>query len=280
MTFAVAQAGVQTGSQHSGGVAGTVYHLVGVYDGATVRLYRDKIASSPGALVGAVIDTGVPLSVGTAGDCVVEDLRIYSRVLSAAEIAEHYDGIFRDESGLVGHWPFDDGIGTTATDVTLNANHGTLANGASWVADLMPEKRIRLAAAASSVPNAYVGMQVRITGGTGAGQQRTIQSYDGASKVACVDIAWDTTPDSTSVYDIDDSVNVAPDPVGPFTFRMDVMSIDKGEQATITLSAEDRRAGADRPRIRRYTDEDHQLDYPGDRFFDMVPELQDREILF
>lgn len=34
--------------------------------------------------------------------------------------------------GLVGHWTFDDGSGTTATDSSGNGNNGTLVNGATW----------------------------------------------------------------------------------------------------------------------------------------------------
>jgi hypothetical protein len=35
--------------------------------------------------------------------------------------------------GLVGHWPFEDGAGTTATDVSDNGNSGTLLNGPEWI---------------------------------------------------------------------------------------------------------------------------------------------------
>ena len=34
--------------------------------------------------------------------------------------------------GLVGHWPFDDGAGSTATDASGNGNNGALQNGATW----------------------------------------------------------------------------------------------------------------------------------------------------
>jgi len=38
------------------------------------------------------------------------------------------------EEGLVGHWTFDEGEGTTAEDSSGNNNHGTLMNGPLWVA--------------------------------------------------------------------------------------------------------------------------------------------------
>jgi hypothetical protein len=37
---------------------------------------------------------------------------------------------------LVAHWPFDDGAGTVATDVTGNGNDGTLNGDPQWVAGI------------------------------------------------------------------------------------------------------------------------------------------------
>lgn len=63
---------------------------------------------------------------------------------------------------------------------------------------------ITLAAGASAIDNdpTYVGHVISINSGTGAGQQRVISSYVGATKVATVSSAWTTTPNSTSNYSI------------------------------------------------------------------------------
>src|SRR3989344_6172261 len=37
-------------------------------------------------------------------------------------------------TGLVGHWKFDEGLGTTANDASGSANTGTLTNGPVWTA--------------------------------------------------------------------------------------------------------------------------------------------------
>jgi len=71
---------------------------------------------------------------------------------------------------------------------------------------------------------------------------------------------------------------VIADPVLTFWGRMDVMDIDLGETATITVSAESRLADWDRPRTRRYTHEDQQLDYPGDLGFEFVPQMVEKEL--
>lgn len=49
---------------------------------------------------------------------------------------------------------------------------------------------ITLAAGASAVDDAYKNMLVRITGGTGSGQERTVSVYNGTTKVANVSPDW------------------------------------------------------------------------------------------
>lgn len=79
---------------------------------------------------------------------------------------------------------------------------------------------LQLLASASAVDNLYSGKSVAITAGTGAGQERSILSYVGATTTVTVDEAWTTAPDSTSVYVI--------------TFgRARVASVTSGATATI-----------------------------------------------
>ena len=59
---------------------------------------------------------------------------------------------------------------------------------------------ITLDASASATNNFYNGSLVTITSGTGAGQTRTIVSYNGNTKNANVDRNWTTAPDNTSVF--------------------------------------------------------------------------------
>jgi len=62
---------------------------------------------------------------------------------------------------------------------------------------------IVLATTASSTDDAYVGMSVQITGGTGSGQDHQRgTAYNGTTKELTVSGAWTTTPDSTSTYRI------------------------------------------------------------------------------
>ena len=58
---------------------------------------------------------------------IIDEVRVYSRVLSPTEIAEHYQGVFKDETGLVGHWSFDKiESNGTVIDKSGQGNTGTL----------------------------------------------------------------------------------------------------------------------------------------------------------
>ena len=68
----------------------------------------------------------------------IDDVRTYSRALTAAEIQALYTnstGVIRkgvSNNGLVGYWKLDDGAGTKAGDSSGNENTGTLT-GSTWV---------------------------------------------------------------------------------------------------------------------------------------------------
>lgn len=68
------------------------------------------------------------------------------------------------------------------------------------------------------------------------------------------------------------------DPVEVFSGRMDTMEIIRGATAEVTLAVESRLADWDRPRIRRYTDEDQQRVYPGDLGLQFVNEMAEKEL--
>lgn len=87
--------------------------------------------------------------------------------------------------------------------------------GYDGVAQAGGTKTITLAATASSVNRFYEGQFVKITAGTGVGQTRRIVSYVGATRVATVNEAWVTVPDSTSVYELGGNANVKVDAYSP-----------------------------------------------------------------
>ncbi len=71
----------------------------------------------------------------------IDDVRIYDRVLSASEIQALYEGDSVSRMGLVGWWLMDEGTGGTVTDYSGNGNTGTIT-GASWVDGRGPQDAI------------------------------------------------------------------------------------------------------------------------------------------
>lgn len=71
------------------------------------------------------------------------------------------------------------------------------------------------------------------------------------------------------------------DPIQLFSGLTDVASIEDGATTcTIAITVESRLIDLERARVRRYTPEDQHIDYPGDKGFDFVTGLQNREFKF
>ena len=112
-------------------------HIVVTRSGSSYKVYYNGIeqstaSGSPGdpAPTTQALRIGADIAgVGANGyfNGTIDEIRIYSRALSSTEISEHYQGVFKDETGLVGHWTFDkveaDG---TVLDKSGQGNTGTL----------------------------------------------------------------------------------------------------------------------------------------------------------
>lgn len=79
---------------------------------------------------------------------------------------------------------------------------------------------------------------------------------------------------------LDENYRLAGDPVGPWRWRMDTMSGEFGKTATVTLNAESRMVEWEKPRTRRYTDEDQRAEYPDDFGCEFVSAAAEKEITF
>lgn len=128
---------------------GSWTHICGTYtSGGSLSIYAN------GRLETSVTPTGtysnvasnfeVASGAGGGGDYFpgkIDEVRIYNRALPVSEIAALYSqgqsdktnssmsqsqGTGRLDSGLNLYWPFDNGSGVTATDVSTNGNNGTL----------------------------------------------------------------------------------------------------------------------------------------------------------
>lgn len=76
----------------------------------------------------------------------------------------------------------------------------------------------------------------------------------------------------TEAYAVNDSPSLI------FNGRLDLMDIEVGTTATITVSAESRYADWDRPRVRRYNSADQAITDPTDKGFEFVPQMVEKTL--
>lgn len=69
-------------------------------------------------------------------------------------------------------------------------------------------------------------------------------------------------------------------PVQMFGGRMDVVTFEIGETITATLTAESRLVDWERPRVRRYTDQDQKRAYPEDKGLEFVQATTEMELVW
>jgi hypothetical protein len=69
----------------------------------------------------------------------IDDFRIWNYLRTEADIqADMNKQLSGLETGLIGYWNFNEGTGTTTFNKTINANHGKLLGGVSWVNSTAP----------------------------------------------------------------------------------------------------------------------------------------------
>ena len=112
----------------------TWYYVVGTFDGSIKKLYINGVLDTSITWNQAIGYTSTVSSIGYLRDPggqyfngIIDEVKIYDRVLSGAEIATEY-------SSQVAYLRLDDGAGTSASDSTGNNNTGTLVNSPSWTA--------------------------------------------------------------------------------------------------------------------------------------------------
>lgn len=134
---------------------------------------------------------------------------------------------------------------------------------------------------------------------TGAGQMLGISSIEETSEIRASAFAVSLSGDVAALMQVnlaaartglpgrvwigffDSAGALVADPFMAFAGRFDVPDlVIGGARATIEVRYESRLIDLDRPRIRRYTHEDHQIDYPGDRGFEYVSSIQDKEVVW
>lgn len=107
------------------------------YDGSVERLYVNGRQVSSHGVTGAIQVTDNPLWIGgnlPYGEHfhgLIDEIRVYSRALSAEEIVADMAKPVGPARGLVAAYPFDAGSGAAAADVSGEGNAGAI-DGAAW----------------------------------------------------------------------------------------------------------------------------------------------------
>ena len=120
-------------------------HIVGVRRGTSLEIWEN------GFLIASTTIPSGPMDVNDAGSfnlnlnagsisAVRDEVRVYNRALSGAEI----------QTGLVGWWRFDEGAGGVAADSSGNGNSGTIYGG-TWVDGKYGEALSSAASSSNSV---------------------------------------------------------------------------------------------------------------------------------
>ncbi|MBI1805536.1 MAG: T9SS type A sorting domain-containing protein [Ignavibacteria bacterium] len=139
-----------------GGISGTKtlddgnwHFLTGVYEGPTtnvLRLYidglQDGLASSstvPNTGTGSNWVIGVFMNGYTSFNGLMDEVSLWNVALNEQEIRDIMNRrLTGSETGLVGYWPFDEGLGDTTTDVSGHGNRGNLVGNPSWILSTAP----------------------------------------------------------------------------------------------------------------------------------------------
>jgi hypothetical protein len=107
---------------------GQWHHVAGVYTGSLLRLYVDGQLDASVSATGTIATNNNNVEIGrNAGasgrefDGSIYDVRVYSRALTHAQVADIY--------GLVGWWKLNETSGTAAADSSGVSRNGTYANG-------------------------------------------------------------------------------------------------------------------------------------------------------
>ncbi len=121
---------------------GVWHHIALTYDGTNQSIYIDGVLKRGPSNIGAIGNSrsnnkiGIGSSPHSSTKRPIEgnigEVRIWDYTRSGTEIADNMNKQMTGaETGLVGYWPLDDGVGNVAEDFAGD-NDGTLINGPFW----------------------------------------------------------------------------------------------------------------------------------------------------
>jgi len=119
-------------------------HLAFTYDGSNIYLYKDGVLISSTPANGTITQTTQSFKIGALDwsgtgfymNGSLDEIRLWNATLSQTTISNwmcaEVTATHPDYNSLAGYWRLNDGVGTIATDLSVNGNNGTLNNNPTW----------------------------------------------------------------------------------------------------------------------------------------------------
>jgi len=121
------------------------HHVAAIKEDDLVKLYIDGVNEKEETIT-VDVDSGLSMRIGFCKDCgtsslqgFVDEVRVWNVARTQFEIqADMHQELTGNEPGLIGYWPFNEGTGNIAFDLSTNNNDGTLHGLVMWVASSAP----------------------------------------------------------------------------------------------------------------------------------------------
>ncbi len=141
LEFWIAGGNGEVSAEWSGFSTNTLYHVVGTYDGATMRLFVNGEEKASASQTGKNnTNNGTFIGAASGGSSAfsgrLDEVAVYERALTAMEVRRHHL-VGQDQFGHplsvlaqapIGYWRLEELSGTTATDSSTVANDGSYNN--------------------------------------------------------------------------------------------------------------------------------------------------------
>ena len=122
------------------------WRMVGIMRDASNKIYyiNNGVLTDTGSVLPGNVNSAVPLKLGKSdynGATIngsIDEVKVFNRALSAAEVSEEYIqtkayvSTAEGDSGLVLYMPFEEASGTATADWSKNTNDGALYNSPAW----------------------------------------------------------------------------------------------------------------------------------------------------
>jgi hypothetical protein len=171
----------------------TWYHVAATFDGTAMRIYLNGVLDCTLNATGSAV-ANAPFSMGRTYEDLrilngsLDEVRVWTRALTAAEILANRCQVPTTATGLAGLWRLNEGTGTTAGDTSPGNHPATLLNmvASDW-STTVPTACATVAATRGGI-DAANGLQVVPSENPVAGRQAEVEIRGAAGQQVAVQV--------------------------------------------------------------------------------------------